>query len=175
MATTDTTNSIVTSVTWADLVILGVILLSIIIGLWRGFVREALSLVTWGAAILFALLYCTEVSQYLYDDIQAPAMRILAGFATIFFSVIIVGTILSKIFSGIIKKTGLSGADRVIGIAFGALRGVLVVALLIAVANLIHLNREPAWEQSVLVPKFAAMVDWLHNSIPPLLNGTQTV
>lgn len=174
METTEIMNSTVTGVTWADAMLLGVIGLSVIIGLWRGFVREALSLLTWGAAILFALLYCHPLSQTLFAQIQAPAMRILAGFATIFFSILIVGSILSRVIASMVKKAGLNGADRIIGIVFGAVRGVLVALLIIVAANLVHLNQEPAWQQSVLVPKLAGMVEWLHDSIPSLVGGTQT-
>lgn len=155
--------------TWADAVILAIMFLSIVIGLWRGFVREALSLVTWGASLLLAFIYCTHVAHYCFQRIDTPALRILAGFVLIFFVGLIAGTLCSKLIAGIIQRGGLSGIDRMIGLIFGVLRGVLIVALLITVVKLMHLNQEPGWQHSVLVPQFVAMVEWLQHLLPKLI------
>ena len=154
---------------WPDWLILGVLGLSIVVGLWRGFVRETLSLMTWIMALVLALFYCTYVAQNFLHDISAPSLRIMAAFAIIFLAVFIVGTIMSKLLSGLIHKSGLGGADRLIGLCFGVLRGVLVIAVILVLADTAHLSETAAWQQSILVPKFAGVVEWMHHSIPPLL------
>jgi len=173
MQATETSTVFIGGFSWADWLIVTVISLSILIGMWRGFIREALSLVTWGAAIFFALLYCTALSHILFQQIQTPAMRILAAFATIFFSILIIGTIFSKIISSIVKKSGLSHTDRAIGFIFGALRGILMIILLISFGHLIHLDQSTAWQNSILAPKFSQVVEWLHHQLPNLLSKNQ--
>ncbi len=166
-----TTATLMQQITWVDGLILGAIGLSTMVGLWRGFIREAFSLITWATAIFLGLVYCTKLSQYFFLQIQIPALRILVCFVLIFFSILISGTLISKVFVTFVQRVGFGSLDRVIGLVFGSVRGVLIVGLLITAANTLHLNRAVAWHQSLLVPKFASMIEWVHHSILPLVGG----
>ena len=76
------------------------------------------------------------------------------------------GTILGKVLASIVKSSGFGGTDRVAGIVFGFLRGVLVVAILLALGEVLHMTQDPMIEDSVLVPKFTTVVEWLQEKIP---------
>ena len=153
-----------------DYLFLAVIILSVLLGFWRGFVREILTLVTWGGAITLAVLFCADFANSFLQGIHAISLRLLTAFVLIFLLALILGTILSKLLSGLVKKSSLSATDRTIGLLFGAARGLLVVAIVIMAANFSHFSENTAWQASVLVPTFELMVNWLHQYILELLS-----
>src|SRR5699024_8046536 len=119
---------------WIDYFILAVIVLSILLSLIRGFVREAVSLGTWLAAFGLALTFAGPLSRW-FTAIDSDALRIILAFALLFVAVLIVGAVLNHVISALVDKTGLSGTDRLIGAVFGFGRGLVLVAALVLVAN----------------------------------------
>lgn len=152
---------------WVDIVIIGVIALSALISLFRGFIREAMSLAVWILAGWVAWLLFREGAVYLESWIAVPSMRLAASFGIIFIVVLILGGIVSYIIGEIIDKTGLSGTDRIVGMIFGAVRGVLLVAVLVLLAGLTPLPQDPWWQESQLIGHFEALAQWLLTLLPP--------
>ena len=103
---------------WLDLVILGIIALSALISLVRGFVKEFVSLVTWIVAGVIALRYFSPMAQLLEPFIAAPMVRNVVGFALLFIATLIIGAIVNFILSQLVSKTGLSGTDKALGVVF---------------------------------------------------------
>ena len=150
----------------ADYLIIGVIALSVLISLIRGFVKEAFSLLAWGAALWLAAKYCAKLATLFADKIETPSLRLVIAFGLLFLAVLIVGMFISYLLSQMVQKTGLSGTDRLLGVIFGLSRGVLVIAVVIMAASFTHLPQQPAWESSLLIPHFQVMADWLHHFLP---------
>ena len=146
---------------WVDLTILGVIAVSALVSLVRGFVREALSLVSWVAAFFVASTFYKDVSPLLSEYLQDPFLRDGGAILLLFILTLIIGSLVNFIFGVLVDKTGLTGTDRVLGMVFGALRGVLVVAAVLFVLDAFTtLNSTAAWQQSILLPEFKVVITW---------------
>lgn len=151
---------------WIDITILGVLGLSVLIGLWRGLVSEVLALVIWIAAFWVAWLLGPTVSEQLHM-ITVPAGRVAAGYALCFVLVLVLGALLRFLVQRLLVSTGLSGTDRLLGMVFGLARGVLLVCLLVFLCQFTAFTREPPWRQSLLLPPFQSATIWLGQQIPP--------
>ncbi len=159
---------------WVDYTIIGLVLISSVIGLFRGFIREAFSLVLWALAIWVGLTFSREFSSFLGDIISTPSGRIAAAFAILFFVTLIVGSLIGFLLGEIVKKTGLTGSDRFAGMIFGIARGLVVVAIIIMLAGLTPLPEDSWWKESTLIPPFQTLAVWLRDHIPSGLAGYVT-
>lgn len=145
---------------WVDYVIIGVIAFSSLVSLIRGFVREALSLVTWVAAFFVASQFYPYLTLY-FTQFEDELVRNGIAIAALFIATLIVGAIVNYVIGSLVKHTGLSGTDRVLGICFGALRGVLIVAaMLFFLDSFTSFSQSADWSQSQLIPQFSHIIKW---------------
>jgi len=151
---------------WLDLVILGIIVLSALISLIRGFVKESISLVSWIVAGLLALRYFSAMAELLQPFVDAPMIRDVAGFALIFIFTLVIGAIVNFIMSQLVSKTGLSGTDKALGVVFGGARGVLIVTMVVLLASLTPMPEASWWKDSASVSVFQQLAEWLKGIIP---------
>jgi membrane protein required for colicin V production len=126
--------------TWIDYAIVALCIASSAFGYWRGFVKEAIALVTWLLAILLG------------EWTAAPELRVWAARAIIFVAVLVIGGLLAWLLRAVIRKSGLSSTDRSLGAVFGVLRGALLVGLLAIVVDLADLQSESWWADAKLRP-----------------------
>ncbi len=156
---------------WIDYVISSIVLISAVIGLLRGFIKEAFALVTWMFAIWVGVHYSRDFSALIQNVISYPSARIASAFAVLFFATLILGGLISFILNHLIEKTGLTGTDRLVGMLFGLVRGAVLVAVMVMLAGLTPLPEDPWWKQSLLIPPFQTFAIWLKNHIPTELAG----
>ncbi|GAB3098608.1 CvpA family protein [Aestuariicella hydrocarbonica] len=146
---------------WADWTIIGILAVSSLIGLKRGFVKEALSLVCWAAAFLVAMTFHQPLAALLADTIPTPSVRQMIAFGGLFTATLIVGAMVNYLIGELVRMTGLSGTDRLFGMIFGLARGgVVVLAILLLLPPLVPVDQDPWWRQSVVIPHFLTMEDW---------------
>ena len=138
--------------TWIDYAIIAICVASAAFGIWRGFVKEAISLVTWLVAIILAWQAAWLVEDRLGEWSAAPELRIWAARAIIFIAVLIVGGLLAWTLRAAIRSSGLSSTDRSLGALFGLARGVLLVGLLAIVVEFMDLRDESWWIDARLRP-----------------------
>ena len=151
---------------WADIAILVIIAVSALISVWRGFVKEALSLAALILAFWLALGFQQALANWLAPYIEAPSLRLIAAFAIIFVVTLILGGVVNYLAGQLVKKSGLSGTDRFLGVLFGLARGVLLVAILVLLAGLTQLPQDPWWKDSVFIVHFQDMALWIKGFLP---------
>ncbi len=154
---------------WVDFAVIVIIGVSVIIGLFRGLVKESISLATWILAIWVALVFGPRLSGLLPFTVGSATIQNIIASAVLFILVIILGGVVNYLLSQIVDKTGLSGTDRSLGLVFGALRGAAIVAILVLLATLTNLPNEPWWQQSKTLPFFYDIALWLKDLLPPSL------
>jgi membrane protein required for colicin V production len=151
---------------WLDLVILIIIVLSALISLIRGFVKESISLVTWIVAGLLAFRYFTPMAALLEPYVSAPTIRAITAFGLLFVSTLVIGAVVNFIMSQLVSKTGLSGTDKALGVVFGAARGVLIVTMVVLLASLTPMPEASWWQESATVGMFQQLAEWIRAIIP---------
>ncbi len=145
---------------WADLSIIAIIALSSLFSLKRGFVKEALSLVTWIAAFIIARTFNPNLQTLLVDVIDTEVFRAIAAFAILFIGTLIVGAVINNLIALLVKATGLSATDRLLGVVFGVARGLIVVLVIIAVLRVTPFAEDVWWKQSVMITKLQVLEQW---------------
>lgn len=154
---------------WVDYLILAIIALSIILSVWRGFTREALSLAGWILAFWIAIVFSDNLVAILARHIESPTARIIVAFSLLFFATLMLAALISYLAGQIIQVSGLSGTDRILGIFFGLARGILVVALLVLLGGMTPMPQERWWHHAQLMHYFESIALWLAHFMPPEL------
>ncbi len=147
--------------TWADWAIIAVLGLSALISVVRGFVKEIVSLLIWLAAAVIASIFHDQLASLMSDLIDTPSLRMLAAWIVLFVAVLLVGSILNYLLGKLVKATGLSGTDRLLGLVFGAIRGLIIVmVILIILPKILPVMEDQWWLESTIIPYFMQYEDW---------------
>lgn len=149
-----------------DIGIIIVITISLLIGLFRGFVKEIVSLAAWVVAIWIGISFSRGFSVLLETIIEIPSVRIAVAFVILVAITLIISSVINYFVELMIEKVGLTGVDRFLGVVLGIARGIIVVALLIMFANMTPASELLLWRQSGLIPLFQTLALWLQEQIP---------
>lgn len=152
--------------TTIDYILIAILALSSVISVLRGFVREIMAIVTWIVALWVAWHFYTALAVLLTDYITKVSLRIPVAFLSLFVVTMILGGLVNFLIGQFVDKTGLSGTDRILGLGFGLLRGVLVIGILLMVARFTPLGTFDSYRESRLVPAFMPIEKWLQSFIP---------
>ena len=151
---------------WPDYAILAVILVSVLVGALRGFIKEVFSLLVWAAAFFVAYQYGGDVAGLMEDAVELPSARTAMGFTGLFVAVLLVGGLLNYLLGRLVAGTGLSGTDRLLGGLFGAARGLALVVVTLLVAGLTPIPADPWWRDSPTIARLMPLVDWAGSYLP---------
>jgi membrane protein required for colicin V production len=152
--------------TWPDYAIVATVLISILVGLLRGFIKEVLSLVIWALAFFVAYQYGGEVAEMMEAHVSLPSARAAMGFSGLFVSVLLVGGLLSYLIGLLVESTGLSGTDRLLGGVFGAARGLALVVGVLLIAGFTPIPADPWWRESAIIHRLSPTVKWAAELLP---------
>lgn len=154
-----------------DSIIIGLIAFSILVSLWRGFVSEVLSLAGWVVAFVVASQFYPYLSGYLTQVNSvylqnSEYLRNGVAAAILFVITLIVCGIITALLAKLVDLSGLSTTDRVLGGAFGALRGILIVAaILFFLDTFSSASQTEFWKESQLIPHFDFIVKWFFEQL----------
>ena len=160
---------------WVDIAILVMIGLSMLTGLIRGFVKELIALGIWVLAFWLAFHYTASTEIWLQAYIKDSSTRKIIGFVIIVFATLISGGIVNGALGFILKRSGLSGTDRLLGMAFGFVRGVFVVSLMLVILNLTPIPHDEYFSTSTLYPRFDPLINWINSHIPNVIKQAQWI
>lgn len=131
-----------------DFVVIGILLLSLLLGLWRGLVHEVMALLGWPLAFLLSKYFAGNIAPLF--PLKEESSRITAAYVLVFIAVLIVWSILASLLSKLLKVMGSGWLDRVMGGLFGLMRGVLVVLVLVWIAGLTNFFEQPFWREAMM-------------------------
>lgn len=145
---------------WADWALVVIISLSSLMSLRRGFIKEALSLATWVVAFVVARSFHPNAQTLLQDSISEPMIRIIVAFSMLFVGTLLLGGGINFIIGALIRVTGLSPLDRMLGIFFGMARGLILSVVLVAVLRLTPFSNSDWWLSSVMIDHLSVLEQW---------------
>jgi len=163
------------NMTLVDWLIVAILAISALISLKRGFIKEALSLAIWLVAFLIASTFSPLLAPILANYLDIPSIQQMAAFAILFIATLIVGGGVNYLLATLIKVSGLTGTDRLLGMLFGVVRGaVIVMVLVIYMPKFLPVEEDLWWQHSTLIPHFVAFEDdfWgLSTAVYDLVKG----
>ncbi|HEX6980955.1 MAG TPA: CvpA family protein [Alphaproteobacteria bacterium] len=159
----------------ADLIVIAVLLLSGLIALMRGFIREVLSLAGWVGAAFVTLWGFAHARPYARDLISHPVLADVAAGVVLFVISLVLFSVASNAVGNLVRSSGLNALDRSLGFVFGLARGLVVVGL-IYLAMVLWVFPAPAdrpiWiREARTLPLVEATADLLQNLAPPEFRG----
>ena len=135
-----------------DYLVIATIVLSAVVGTVRGFLREAIALASWLLALVLAWQFAPRLAPHLGGLLATSGVRIWAARAIIAVLILLVGMAIGAIVGHFVRLSIFSGTDRFLGFLFGAARGAVLLGVFVILAELLHLNGEPWWRHSMLIP-----------------------
>ena len=147
------------AVDWTIIAVLG---LSILLSLWRGFVREAVSLAGWVAAFVLANMFVGEMEIVLSQWIANVTGRYVAAYALVFLATLVMANVLGALGTQMVRVTGLSLLDRLLGTVFGFIRGIIIVLVAVYFLRQLAPPQNLQWfDQSRLMPHIDMLGQWV--------------
>ena len=132
-----------------DYIVIGIVAVSVVLGIWRGVVGEIIALVAWVVAFFAARWWGNEVAaRFLQTAIADPVIRLVVAWIAIVIVVLMLMALLRLTVRSLLKALGLSPTDRFLGMFFGIARGLLIVLILVALAGMTMVPKEPWWVEA---------------------------
>ncbi|HEX3808216.1 MAG TPA: CvpA family protein [Rhizomicrobium sp.] len=154
--------------TFIDLLVVVIVIVSVILAVTRGFVRETLSILAWAAAAFATLYFGPAVAPLTRARISPLWLGDLAGYAAVFLIVLIPLSFISYRISQTVRDSPVGVVDRTLGVAFGFIRGLAVVGILyLAFSLFVEPKSQPAWlVQARLMPLIQSSSEVLLTLVP---------
>ena len=154
-----------------DYTIIGIVVLSALLGVFRGLLREVLTLLTLLIALWAAWHFADALLPYLGTGVLSkPPLQMWAARGLMFLGVMLIGTVITAVVGQIVRTSMFSGLDRFLGFLFGALRGVLIVGVLVMLAQRSGLDAQAWWGRSKLIPTAQSVASllggWVGERLP---------
>ncbi len=152
--------------TTVDYLLTGAVLLSMLFGSVRGFLRESVALLGWLVGLWLAWRYAGHVEPYLGGALAGTPLQVWVARMLVLLAVVMAGWLLGSLLSYIVQRSGLTlGVDRLLGAIFGLVRGAVIVGFAVMLGQAAELDGEPWWRASRLLPLGENMADVLRGYV----------
>ena len=141
-----------------DYVVIGIVAISLVLGLWRGVVSELIALIAWVTGFMAALEFGAAAGHAVFTGLTDPALRVLAGCILVFVGVLVAMSVIRLAVRSMVKALGLTLSDRLLGMFFGLARGVLLVMMLVAAGGMTSAPQQLWWKEATLAPPLETAV-----------------
>jgi len=148
-----------------DYIILAIIIVSALMGLVRGLLREAIAVITWFLAIILAWAFGAQLEPHLGGVLVGSPLRIWAARAIIFVGILLLGGAVSVILSHYVRVSMFAGMDKFLGLVFGIIRGIVIVGAFTIAVQALRMDEDDAWKRSKLLPYAAGVADALRGMV----------
>lgn len=148
-----------------DYIILAIIIVSAVMGLVRGLLREAIAVVTWFLAIVLAWSFAPSLEPHLGGVLEGSPMRIWAARVIIFTGILLLGGAISVIVSNFVRVSMFAGMDRFLGFVFGLIRGIVIVGAFTIAVQALRMDEDESWKRSRLMPYAIGVADALRGIV----------
>jgi membrane protein required for colicin V production len=148
-----------------DYIILAIIIVSAVMGLVRGLLREAVAVITWFLAIVLAWLFASSLEPMLGGILVGSPLRIWAARAIIFVGVLLLGGAVAVLLGHYVRVSMFAGMDKFVGFVFGIVRGIVIVGAFTIAIQALRMDEDPRWKRSRLLPYAGAVADALRGIV----------
>jgi membrane protein required for colicin V production len=149
-----------------DLIVIAIVVVSVGISIWRGMVREVLALASWIGAFWIAKELAGFTATWLPDSLANPGLRLMIGFIVVMLTSLLVFSVTGMLIVHLVKVAGLTASDRMLGAAFGLLRGLLIAVTVVLLGGMTSAPREPYWRDALLSAPLEAAALWVKPWLP---------
>lgn len=154
----------------ADYLFVAILLVSLTLGVVRGFVREAISLLVWLVGLWLAWRFADLVYPFLGGVLAEPGIREWAARLVMLTLVVVVGSLLGSLVAYLVSRAAvLAATDRLLGGLFGLFRALVLIGIFVMVGQGLELDGEKWWKSSTLMPHATHLADWLERYAEPTL------
>jgi membrane protein required for colicin V production len=149
-----------------DIIIIAAIFVSVVVGMLRGFVKEAISIAALLFAIWAAIYFGPAVGMAMAGWLDSEELQMWFGRIFLFAVILSIGGLLGWGLSKLVRLSILSGMDRFLGALFGFCRGFLLIAVAIILGEYAGFANDPWWQESMLIPQLGVVADWIREMAP---------
>lgn len=148
-----------------DYIIVAIVIVSSIMGLVRGLLREAIAVITWFLAIVLAWYFGSSLEPMLGGVLVGSPMRIWVARVIIFVGVLLIGSAISVVLGHFVRVSMFSGMDKFLGFVFGIVRGIVVVGAFTIAVQALRMDQDPKWQRSRLLPYASGVAEALRGMV----------
>jgi membrane protein required for colicin V production len=164
----------------ADYLFIAILLVSVALGVIRGFVREAISLLVWLGGLWLAWRYAYLLYPYLGGALAEPGLREWIARVLLLVIILFVGSAVGALITYLLHRAaGLAATDRMLGVLFGIVRALVAIGIFVIVAEGLDLDGENWWKSSRLMPYAEHAASWLERyaepAVEPLLDEASSL
>jgi membrane protein required for colicin V production len=152
--------------TAVDYILVVVVLISVLFGAIRGFLRESIALLAWLVGLWVAWRYSGLLVPYLGGALAGTELQVWVARGVLLLGVVMIGWLLASLMSYLVQRSGLSlGLDRILGSVFGLVRGAVIIGFAVMLGQAARLGGEPWWTNSKIMPAAEEMAGVLRGYV----------
>jgi len=170
---------------WLDYLFSSIFVLFILLSLWRGLVKEIISIGAWAAGLFIGFMFAPKLAALFTDSSAVQATLTHAGskvsehattessfavgvcFVILLVGTLVIGAIISYIMAKVVQVSGISFFNRLLGGVFGFIKGFIVNLVILFCTQMTSYAEEPAWKQSQIVQAYQPVIALLENKMGP--------